>query len=83
MGPAKKYGKTEAQVVLRWAVQRKTVVIPKSTKVERLQANMDIFNFALTQEEMDAITALNKNQRYNDPAVYTGKFFGHFYPIFE
>lgn len=83
LAAAEKYKKTPAQVVLRWAIQRNTMVIPKSTKPERLAENMNIFDFEMSQEECDAITALNKNERYNDPAVYTGKFFGHFYPIYD
>lgn len=43
---------------------------------------MNIWDFELTEEEMNAITALNKNERYNDPAKYTPSF-GHFYPIYD
>jgi len=81
--PAKKYNKTATQVALRWAVQRKHQVIPKSTKVERLQENMNVFDFELTEEEMKAITALDKNKRYNDPGNYAEPAFGCFYPIFD
>ena len=68
---AAKYSKTPAQVVLRWGVQRGTSVIPKSSKVERLQENINILDFQLTQDEMDQISALNKNRRFNDPAFFT------------
>lgn len=81
--PAKKYNKTATQVALRWAVQRKHAVIPKSTKVERLKENMDVFDFELTDEEMKAIHALDRNKRYNDPGVYAEPGFGCFYPIFD
>ena len=81
--PGKKYGKTPAQVTLRWALQRGTVVIPKSSKQERLVENISLFDFSLTTEEMQAISALNKNERYNDPGKYTEPAFHTFYPIFE
>lgn len=53
-----KYGKSPAQVALRWNVQRGVVILPKSTKPERMAENKDLFDFALTEEEMDRITAL-------------------------
>ncbi len=53
-----KYGKSPAQVALRWNVQRGVVILPKSTKPERMAENKDLFDFALTKEEMDRITAL-------------------------
>jgi diketogulonate reductase-like aldo/keto reductase len=80
---AAKYNKTPAQIVLRWAVQRNTVVIPKTTKPERLTENISIFDFALTEDEMNAIYKLNKNERYNDPGKYTEPGMGCFYPIYE
>lgn len=70
LAPAKKYGKTPAQVVLRWALQRGTCVIPKTTKPERLAENLALFDFALTADEMKAIAALNKGERYNCPSKY-------------
>ncbi|XP_062914381.1 aldo-keto reductase family 1 member D1-like isoform X2 [Mobula hypostoma] len=58
------YKKTTAQVALRYQIQRKIVVIPKSFNPERIKQNFEIFDFSLTDEEMKAIDALNKNQRY-------------------
>ena len=55
---SKKYGKTAAQVVLRWNIQRGVVIIPKSTHKERMEQNFNVLDFALTQEEMDKISAL-------------------------
>lgn len=55
----KAYGKTAAQVALRWLTQRDIVVIPKSTHVERMRQNLDIFDFTLTDEEMKRIATLN------------------------
>ena len=54
-----KYGKTAAQVALHWNVQRGVVIIPKSTHVERMQQNLDVLDFSLTEDEMAAIAALD------------------------
>lgn len=54
-----KYGKSAAQVVLRWNVQRGVVIIPKSTHVERMEQNLDVLDFTLTEEEMNKISALS------------------------
>ncbi len=53
----KKYGKSNAQVVLRWNAQRGVSIIPKSVKVERMKQNIDIWDFALTDEEMSVVSA--------------------------
>ncbi len=58
----KKYGKSVAQVALRWLIQRDVIIIPKSVHVERMQQNMDIFDFELSQEDMAAIAALDTRQ---------------------
>lgn len=58
----RKYGKTVAQVVLRWHLQRGVVVIPKSTHKERMQENLNVFDFALSDEEMAVIAGLDKKQ---------------------
>lgn len=63
-----KYGKTSAQVMLRWNIQRGVVIIPKSTHVERMEENFKIFDFTLSEEDMAAIAALDKN---------TSSFFSH------
>ena len=54
-----KYGKSVAQVALRWLIQRDVVVIPKSTHIERMRQNIDIFNFSLSDEDMSAIATLD------------------------
>lgn len=54
-----KYGKTPAQVALKWNVQRGVVIIPKSTHIERMEQNMDIWDFELSNDEMAKITALD------------------------
>ncbi len=53
------YGKSAAQVVLRWLIQRDVVVIPKSVRPERMAQNIDVFDFELTGEQMDQIAALD------------------------
>lgn len=59
---AKKYNKTVAQVILRWHLQRGIVAIPKSTHIERMKENFDVFDFELKSEDMAIIAALDKNQ---------------------
>jgi D-xylose reductase len=72
-----------AQVVLRWAVQRGTAVIPKSVKPERMAENIGIQGFELTEDQMKAIGAMNKNRRFNDPGHFTEAAFNTFFPIYE
>ena len=60
---AKQVGKTPAQVVLRWHIERGDIVFPKSVTPARIKENIDIFGFELSGEEVEAITALNRNQR--------------------
>lgn len=59
----KKYGKTPAQVVLRWDLQHGVVTIPKSVTPARIKENANLFDFSLTAEEMKQIDALNLNKR--------------------
>ncbi len=69
---AQAHGKTSAQVILRWDIQRGFVNIPKSVHRERIIENADVFDFSLTPEEMEAIFALNKNERIgSDPETFT------------
>ena len=60
---ATKHNKTTAQVILRWNLQEQVVVIPKSIKEHRIIANADLYDFELTQEEMDQIDQLNQDLR--------------------
>ncbi len=80
---AEKYGKTAAQVVLRWGVQRGCSLISKSTKEQRLKENLELFDFVLSEQEMKEISALNKNRRFNDPGDFCEKAFNTFYPIYD
>lgn len=56
-----KYSKSAAQVALRWLTQRGIVAIPKSSHIERMQQNFDIFDFSLTKEDMDKIATMNQS----------------------
>ncbi|WP_297964831.1 aldo/keto reductase [uncultured Campylobacter sp.] len=58
-GIGEKYGKSSAQVILRWLIQRGIVVIPKSVKIERMKQNFDVFDFALAPDDMATIAALD------------------------
>lgn len=58
---AAKHGATVAQVILRWNIQQGVVIIPKSVHKERMEENIDIWDFALDNDDMDRITALDKN----------------------
>lgn len=71
-GLAEKYKKSVAQIALRWGIQRNTVVIPKSSKLERLEENIKVFDFELSKEDMDLIKTIDRNCRTNLP----GKFWG-------
>lgn len=66
-----KHGKTAAQVALRWLTQRGIVAIPKSTHVERMKQNLDIFDFSLSDEEIQQIATLNQHDTgtvdFSDP----------------
>ncbi|WP_101807442.1 aldo/keto reductase [Paenibacillus pasadenensis] len=59
---AEKHNKSVAQVVLRWLTQREVVVIPKSVRKERIVENFNIFDFELSQEDMESITTLDTKQ---------------------
>jgi len=65
---ADKHNKTVAQLILRWHLQHSVVVIPKSTHIERMEENLNVFDFELTAEDMAEIAALDKN---------TSSFFSH------
>ena len=65
---SKKYGKTAAQIVLRWDLQKGVMTIPKSTKKERIIANGDIFDFQLTDEDVKLLDTMHRGQRFGpDP----------------
>lgn len=68
---AAKYGKSNSQVILRWDIQSGVITIPKSVRKERMAQNADIFDFSLTDEEMQIINAMNLDIRVGpDPEVF-------------
>lgn len=77
------HGKTAAQTVLRWGVQRGCAVIPKTQTEARLAENLALFDFELGAAEMTAIDALDRNRRFNDPGFFCEKAFNTFFPIFD
>lgn len=60
----KKYGKTNVQIILRWHIQEGTIVFPRSTNPVHIKENFEIFNFALTDEEMNKIRTLDAGKRF-------------------
>jgi 2,5-diketo-D-gluconate reductase A len=68
-----RFGKTPAQVVLHWHIQRGDIVFPKSVTAARIRENIDIFDFELSEDDMAEISALNRNQRMGpDPDTFAG-----------
>jgi D-xylose reductase len=70
---AKAHNRSPAQVLLRWSTQRGIAIIPKSNSTERLQENLDSLNFELTQKEIDDISGLDENIRFNEPVDVSSK----------
>lgn len=62
---ARTHGKSSAQVILRWNLQKSVVVIPGSNNPAHIKENLDIFDFELTREEMDSINALDRNEKHD------------------
>lgn len=62
----KRYGKTPAQIILRWDIERDIATIPKSVRKERIEENFDVFDFHLTTEEITAIDQLDRNDHIAD-----------------
>ena len=61
---AEKYGKSPAQIILRWHIQKGNIIIPSSTNPQHIQQNIDLFDFELSDAEMADIAKINRNQRY-------------------
>ncbi len=80
---ANRLQRSSAQILLRWGLQRGTAVIPKSSQLKRLRENIDVFDFSLSDAEMSAISALNRNRRFNDPGLFCDEAFGSFFPIYD
>lgn len=69
---AEKYNRTPAQLVLRWGIQRNTVVIPKTSNLNRLKENFQVFDFEISEEDMEKMKAADRNYRTNQPAKFWG-----------
>ncbi|ORY98723.1 4-dihydromethyltrisporate dehydrogenase [Syncephalastrum racemosum] len=63
---ANKHGKSTGQVLLRWSIERKVAVIPKSSNEGRMKSNLDLFSWSLDEEDRKSITDMNQNIRFND-----------------
>ena len=61
---AKEYGKSNAQILLRWAVQQGVPVIPRSITPSRIEENIKIFDFELREETMNKLSSLNQNKHF-------------------
>ncbi len=64
---AEKYGKNAGQIILRFEVQEGIIVLPKSTNPERIAGNLDIFDFALDEHEMEEIRQMDTGKGSHDP----------------
>ncbi|QGQ46059.1 aldo/keto reductase [Metabacillus sediminilitoris] len=71
---ANKYNKSVAQIILRWDLQNEVVTIPKSIKPHRIQENADIFDFEISEEDMNKISSLNQDQRVGSDPDEMDKF---------
>lgn len=80
---ADNHGCTQAQVLLRWGTQRGTIVIPKTSRPERLRENLESQKFTLADDEMAALNELDRHRRFNDPGQFCEQAFGKFLPIFD
>ncbi|TXG64673.1 hypothetical protein EZV62_011667 [Acer yangbiense] len=67
-----KYKKSVVQIVLRWGIQRNTIVIPKTSSVERLKENFNVFDFKITEEDMEIIKGVDRKHRTNHPTKAWG-----------
>lgn len=80
---ANKYNKSAAQIILRWHIQMGFIVIPGSKNPEHIKSNIDIFDFKLTNEDMNKISMLNKNVRYYNGTEEDLKRYASWQPEYE
>lgn len=80
---AKKYNKTPAQIILRWHTQMGFIVIPGTKNVDHVRENFGIFDFKLTNEDMEGIAKINKNERYYIRTDEALKNFASWQPEYE
>lgn len=69
---AAKYGKTSAQILIRWIIQRGLCTIPKSTNPDRLRQNLNVFDFSLTSEEINTLCELDRDYRVCNFGFFKG-----------
>ncbi len=79
---ADRLSRSPAQVLLRWGLQRDTCVIPKTSRKERLEENLDLFEFELTEDDMQRIGTLDRRMRFNDPGEFC-RSMGFSVPIYD
>lgn len=79
---AAKYGKGTGQVILNWHLHRGHIIIPKTSKIERLRENIQVYDFKMTDEEYDSISKLDKKARFYDPVLQSG-FGWNLWPYFD
>ena len=72
-----------AQVILKWGIQRNTSVVTKSINPDRMKENLSSDSVELTEEDMEAISSLNRNRRFNDPGDFCEGAFNTFHPIYD
>ena len=80
---AEKYGKSPAQIILRWHTQMSFVVIPGSKNIEHIKDNLDIFDFKLTNDEMSQIAQLDKGKRYHQRTEEALERYAATAPVYE
>ena len=80
---AKNYGKSNAQIILRWHIQAGNVVVPGSKNPEHIRDNFDLFDFSLTEEEMTEIAALDKKVRYYTSTPQLLKKYAEMIPLVD
>jgi aldehyde reductase len=71
---SEKYGKSPAQIILNWHLHRGLIIIPKTAKVTRLQENFQVYDFKLTEEEYQSISALEQGAKFFDPRNFGGSW---------
>ena len=76
----KKYGKSAVQIILRWHMQKGFIVIPGSSNPAHVKSNFEVFDFSLTDGEMQEIAALDKNKKYYNATPAQEKAYANMHP---
>ncbi len=80
---SRKYNKNPSQILLRWSIQRGIFPVCKSSSLIHIQQNINLYDFSLEQKDMQLISNLNQNLRFNDPGKFCLSGFGTFCPIYD